>query len=159
MAQLDWLLEFADQLESGDGCASIVTFGEVVIHFFTLSFLWPPSQDGTFKNHVYVIPQKAGSLMDIYKITKIIKILEYAWKEKDIAAKEAIALSLGLGGNDFLPKFQYITHPKTLDVFLQEVFRRSLIYVEINRNAQIVKFNEKVYFNFVKTLYCSKKKN
>ncbi|CAC5387720.1 unnamed protein product [Mytilus coruscus] len=106
MAQLDWLLEFADKLEQGDGCASIVTSGDidaVVIHLFTLSFLWPRSQDGTFKNDVYVVLQKAGSLMDIYNITKIIEILEKAWKEKYVAANVAIALSLG--GNDFCPNF------------------------------------------------------
>ncbi|VDI42653.1 Hypothetical predicted protein [Mytilus galloprovincialis] len=29
MAQLEWLLEFADKLEQGDGCASIVTSGDI----------------------------------------------------------------------------------------------------------------------------------
>ncbi|CAC5425792.1 unnamed protein product [Mytilus coruscus] len=158
MAQLDWLLEFADKLEQGDGCASIVTSGDidaVVIHLFTLSFLWPRSQDGTFKNDVYVVLQKAGSLMDIYNVTKIIEILEKAWKEKYVAAKVAIALSLD--GNDFLPKFHNITHSKTLDVFLQEKFRKSLINVEIIGSAPTVKFNNAIYVDFVKTLYCSKK--
>ncbi|CAC5425801.1 unnamed protein product [Mytilus coruscus] len=158
MAKLDWLLEVADKLEQGDGCASIVTSGDIdalVIHLFTLSFLWPRSQDGTFKNDVYVVLQKAGSLMDIYNITKIIEILEKAWKEKYVAAKVAIALSLG--GNDFLPKFHNITHSKTLDVFLQQKFRKSLINVEIIGSAPTVKFNNAIYVDFVKTLYCSKK--
>ena len=94
--------------------------------------------------------------MDIYNITKIIQVLEKALKEKYVTAKGDIALSVG--GNDLMPKFHNITHSKTLDVFFQEKFKKSLINVEIIGSAPTVKFNNAIYVDFVTSLYCSKKK-
>lgn len=159
MAMVDWLLEFADQLKPGDACASIVTSGDidaVVIHLFAMSFLWPRKEDGKFKNPVYVILQKAGSIFDIYNVTQLIEILESAWHEKYFAAKVAIGLSLG--GNDFLLKFHNITHSKTLELFCSDAFRTELIRISVDDGTCKEAIDKNTYFNFIKHLYCSQKK-
>jgi hypothetical protein len=48
----------------------------VVIHLFAMSYLWPRTEDGSFKNDVYVLLRKPNHRYDIYNITKIISQLE-----------------------------------------------------------------------------------
>jgi hypothetical protein len=53
MSQVDWLMEYSTGLQSHESCVSIVTSGDidaVVIHLFAMSYLWPRTEDGSFKN-------------------------------------------------------------------------------------------------------------
>ncbi|CAC5387980.1 unnamed protein product [Mytilus coruscus] len=111
MSQVDWLIEYCNSLKPKESCLSIVSSGDidaVVVHLFAVSHLWPRTENGTFKNEVYVILRKPNQVYDIYNITKIILMMETFTSEKFIGMKIAIILSLG--GNDFLPKFYQISH-------------------------------------------------
>ena len=104
MSQVDWLMEYSTGLQSNASCVSIVASGDidaVVIHLFTMSYLWPRTEDGSLKNDVYVLPQKPNHRSDIY-ITKIISQLEDFTSEQYIGIKLAVVLRLG--GNDFVPQ-------------------------------------------------------
>ena len=55
MSQVDWLMEYSTGLQSNASCVSIVASGDidaVVIHLFAMSYLWPRTEDGSFKNDV-----------------------------------------------------------------------------------------------------------
>jgi hypothetical protein len=120
MSQVDWLMEYSTGLQSHEPCVNIVISGDidaVVIHLFAMSYLWPRTEDGSFKNDVYVLLRKPYHRYDIYNITKIISQLENFTSEQYIGIKLAVVLSLG--ANDFLPKFHSISHSTQLDMFLK----------------------------------------
>ena len=60
--------------------------------------------------------------MDIYNITGILEIFETSYYDKEIGIK------LAIGGKDYLPRFQIITHTEQLltlfenTCFLQQIF-------------------------------------
>ncbi len=155
MAQVDWLAQFKedDNLRSGDSVVSIVTSGDidaVVIHLFYVSQHWPRN-DGKFNTSVYVILQKpSGST--VYNITSIIELLEKNYpNDSFISAK--LAMVLCIGGNDFIPKMEWISHNKICQLFFtEEQFRNGLF----NPSTQGMVLDISVYLEFVKYLYFKK---
>ena len=115
MSQFEWLIGSVSEFKQGENVASIVTsvdIDSVVIHLFGVSCLWPRNSDGSFKNDVYVILFKPGKTMDIYNITRILSYLESRYDDSHIGMK--VALTLCLGGNDFIPKLNMISHTKIM---------------------------------------------
>lgn len=156
MSQVDWLMEYSTGLQSHESCVSIVISGDidaVVIHLFAMSYLWPRTEDGSFKNDVYVLLRKPNHRYDINNITKIIS---HFTSEQYIAIKLAVVLSLG--GNDFLPKFHSISHSTQLDMFLKEILlRENLVTIAVDSGkVTSVNFNTEIYSEFIKDLYCPK---
>ncbi|CAG2186631.1 unnamed protein product [Mytilus edulis] len=159
MSQVDWLIEYCNSLKPKESCVSIVSSGDidaVVVHLFAVSHLWPRTENGTFKNEVYVILRKPNQIYDIYNITKIILMIENFTSEKFIGMKIAIILSLG--GNDFLPKFYQISHSLTVDLFMREAtFREGLVTINTEEGKVVsVNFDADHYTEFIKYLYCPK---
>ena len=153
MAAADWLMQSANGLQEGEAVASLVTSGDidaVIIHMFVVARLWPRKDNRTFINAVYVLLQKPSGT-DVYNITKIIETLEHTYPGEDMAVK--VALTLCLGGNDFLPKLYDINHSKVLQLFLSETEFRNGLY-KIDNGMIHVDYD--VYVEFIKHLYCSK---
>ena len=86
-----------------------VDIDSLVIHLFCLAFHWPRNADGNFENAVYVLLQKQKS--EIYNTTGILERLEMQFGRNCLPN---IAISLCIGGNDFLPKFHGYSHEKWL---------------------------------------------
>ena len=155
MSQVDWYQNVKDMLKEGQSVVSIVTSGDIdsiVIHIFALSHYWPRKEDGTFKNSVYILLQKAKP--DLYNITEIILRLE---KRFGMYSKN-LALSLAIGGNDFIPKYHSISHEKWITAILENpIFLESIATYDIDVNSNIIvngSVNTNVYLDIVKRLYC-----
>ena len=73
---------------------------------FALSLYRERDETGNFKWPVYVRLQKQNS--EIYDITGIVLLLENYFDVDKVAA--VISLVLCMGGNDFLPSFNNISH-------------------------------------------------
>ena len=150
-AQIDWLIGAKEDLEEGEGVASVLTSGDidgVVNHIFSVSLLWPRKDDGSFKHPVFVILQKQ-KFMDVYNITGIIELLEGHFKEPNIAAKVAVILCMG--GNDYMLRYQGITHTKIVKEFLKnDAVRHNLLSFDKEPPHVSVAY----YKMLVKHLYC-----
>ena len=157
MSQVDWLISSYTSLNSGECVVSVVTSGDIdaiPIHLFAVSLFLQRNEKGTFDNKVFVMLQKPYGLCDIYCITDIVILIE---KTHGLYSCVKTAFAMCMGGNDFIPKFQGISHQKVLstffDGFLNELFTfkfnnlNNLIGAEVNKDS---------YINFVKTLYCPK---
>ncbi|VDI71124.1 Hypothetical predicted protein [Mytilus galloprovincialis] len=140
MSQVDWLDDMKNELLVNDTIVSVVTSADIdsiVIHLLSLSLFWPRDESGSFKNKVYVPLQKQKS--ELYDITGIIELLESRFSWKSICT---IAISLCLGGNDFIPKYQGA---------LQNL-------VHLSNEPALEKptgiLSEDLYLEIVKRLYC-----
>ena len=112
MSQVDWLFDIVKDLNEDESVISIVTSADIdsiVIHMFCLAFHWPRNADGRFKHQVYVQLQKQKS--ELYNMTRILEMLEKRFGRDCLPN---IAVSLCIGGNDFLPKFHGFSHEKWL---------------------------------------------
>lgn len=128
MAQVDWLLDVRSELSTSMSACSILTSGDIdalPIHLFALLENWP-EREGAYIHPVYVILQKPQKKMDIYNVTAIMTEIEKEFKnDNDIVKK--ISIVLCMGGNDFIPKFNSISHKKMLHLFVStEHFRLHL---------------------------------
>ena len=152
-AQLDWVVHYSRSLSPGEVMLSLVTSADidsVVLHMFALADQFPRNEDGTFKNDVYVMLQKAGHF-DVYNITGMLAVLEKAFHSQTIGKK--LAMILCFGGNDFIPKFQNITHLKVTQLFLSKSkYLDGLFSLDANDVT-----NPDILEDFVKELYCPKK--
>ena len=154
MAQLDWLISLQDDIKEGDAVASIVTSGDidsVYIHMFVVSRLWPRYSNGSFKNPIFVILQKPRSRIDIYNVTKMLEVLERSYADKEIGSK--LAVSLCMGGNDFMPKCHQISHDTILKLLLTQPYRQNLFFFQSGK----ITVNQACFVEFYKTLYCPKR--
>ena len=101
---------------------------------------------------IYILLQKAKP--DLYNITEIILRLE---KRFGNFAKN-LALSLAIGGNDFIPKYHSISHEKWITTILENPFYLANIATyetEVDSNMiSHASINTNVYLDIVKTLYC-----
>jgi hypothetical protein len=151
MAQLDWVLHLQPMLKSSrESVVSVVTSGDidaVVIHLYVLT--WSNCQ-----NPVYVVLQKPGQLMDIYNMTAILKLLCEMYNDPLIGAK--IAITLCIGGNDFIPKLFRCSHGKYLKLMLEDRFRNSLFVPDGNGRLHIC---PQIFVEYIKALYSGKRKN
>lgn len=154
MAQADWLLYYLPHLQQGDAIASIVTSGDidaVTIHLFLVSRLWPRNESGAFRSRVYVILQKPGKKVDVYNITSILETLEEVYKDNKVGMK--LAISLCMGGNDFIPKYHQVTHDKVVkEIFARNHFLENIISFQDSK----MNINADVYIDLIKSLYCPK---
>ncbi len=157
MAQLDWLLDVSTELKDGDSVVSVVTSGDIdaiPIHLFALAQKWPRKEDGTFQFPVFVLLQKARGMFDIFNVTNMIEILE---KKLGHLASMKIAIILCMGGNDFLLKFQGISHEKMILAFIESPFLLdSLVIFDFDHSNQIKTghINKELFQQFISTLYC-----
>jgi hypothetical protein len=139
MSQVDWILTTAGELEPGDSVVSIVTSGDIdaiVIHMFALAIKWPRKEDNTFCFPVYVILQKPDHVIDIYDVTRILQVLE-STHGGDITFGVKVAIGLCMGGNDFIPKFQYISHQKVLQLLVNTPMFMSRLFIMKNPTITI----------------------
>ena len=152
-AQVDWIVHYSTSLAPGEVMLSLVTSADidaVVLHMFALADHFPRNEDGTFKNDVYVMLQKAGHF-DVYNITGMLTVLEKAFHSKSIRKK--LAMILCFGGNDFIPKFQNITHLKVTQLFLSKSkYRDGLFSLDVDNVT-----DQDILEDFVKELYCPKR--
>ncbi|CAC5362524.1 unnamed protein product [Mytilus coruscus] len=155
MSQVDWLDDMKNELLVNDAIVSVVTSADIdsiVIHLFSLSLFWPRDESGSFKNKVYVLLQKQKS--ELYDITGIIELLESRFSRKSICT---IAISLCLGGNDFIPKYQGISHEKWLSVIIDTPGALQNL-VHLTNEPALEKLtgilSEDLYLEIVKRLYC-----
>jgi hypothetical protein len=152
-AQVDWVVGLASSVEPGDVILSLVSSADidaVVLHIFAVAIHFPRGEDDKFKNKVYVMLQKSGGHFDLYNITGIIESLEQAFKSQDVGP--VLALALCLGGNDFLPKFQMISHLKIVQHFMGNAkFRKNLFTLSEKSGVFI---NSALYKDFMKRIYC-----
>ena len=157
MSQVDWIVSSLSSLEQGDGVISYVTSGDIdaiPIHLFTVSSVWPRRADGSFKHPVYTMLQKPSGT-EVYNITAIIQLLEEKFADPYIAQK--VALSLCIGGNDYIPKFYGISHTAVIRMFLSnEDFYKNLFHVP-SAGVESFSINPEKYVEFVKNLYCPKR--
>ena len=147
MAQIDWLMEFESSLEPDECVVSVVSSGgidAVVLHLYILTYLW------TSSNHVYVMLQKPGGSVDMYNITKFIRVLQTKFNDPLIGAK--VAITLCIGGNDFIPKFYGMSHDKYLTTMLTDNFRDRLFILKNDR----LRLSESVFVDYVQALFCPK---
>ena len=97
----------------------------VVLHIYAVSQVLSRDEEGRFLVNVFVALKK-GELLDVYDITGIVAKVESAFDDREIGAK--IAMILCMAGNDFLPKFQNISHLDMLSLFLRTLtFRSNMI--------------------------------
>ena len=154
MAQVDWLAKFAEDgvLQPGDSMASTVTSGDinsVVIHLFYVSQHWQRMEDGKFPNPVFVILQKpSGSI--VYNVTSIVETLEQKYPNDPFVATK-LGLVLCVGGNDFIPKLEFITHKTVCQLFFQEFLDTLFTFSD-----GCICIQSEAYIEFVKCLYCKK---
>ncbi|VDI23771.1 Hypothetical predicted protein [Mytilus galloprovincialis] len=155
MAQVDWYLEVQKLIREGESVISIVTSGDidsVVIHMFALSQYWPRNEDDSFKTPVYILLQKAKP--DLYNITEVISRLEKRFGK----FTKNIALSLAMGGNDFIPKFHLISHEKWITTILENShYLQNIAKYENDETTSLItsaSIETDIYLDIVKTLYC-----
>ena len=96
-----------------------------------------------------VLLKKSGTF-NLYNITRIIFILERVYDDAQVC--QMIAIMLAMGGNDFLPKFQHITHLKVLQqVFASPVYKEQLFH---KAGSDLIAIDRKMFTEFMKDLYC-----
>jgi hypothetical protein len=150
---VDWVLELAPYLAEGQTILSVVSSADIDaigLHLFAISRHLPRKADGSFAIKIYVMLKKSG-VFDLYNITKMITTLEKAYNNKTVCS--SLAMALCLGGNDFLPKFQTVTHLKVVQLFMSsERFRRGLFQFEDAQPSVC----QSLLTDFIKTLFCPK---
>ena len=151
-AQVDWVIELSESLKDGDALLSIVSSADidaVVLHLYALAKHLKRKGDGSFEIAVYVMLKKSGAF-DLYNITGMISVLEKAYGDAQICPM--VAMMLAMGGNDFLPKFQNITHLKVLQQFLaSSVYKEQLFH---KTGSDLIAVDRKMFTEFMKNLYC-----
>lgn len=148
MSPVDWVVHHANQLDDGDA----VTIDAVLIHMSALAHLLPRDMTGKFLHPVYVLLQKKSC--DLYNITWMLEVLESHFHDQNIGMK--IALSLYMGGNDFLPKFHGISHDRLLKVFMSSVvFTQNMFSVERDQDliCTKIKVNTEIYKDLMRCIY------
>ena len=73
MAQVDWLIQEAENLKPGQAAVSIVTSGDidsVYIHLFALSLYWPRDAEGKFCNPVFFCINLNQRMIEMLEILK-----------------------------------------------------------------------------------------
>lgn len=160
MAQADWLLDMIADLQPGQAVCSIVSSGDIdaiVIHLFMISSKWPRNNERKFIYPVYVILKKHEK-MDLYDITGMLEVLEERTGDSDIGLK--IAVSLCIGGNDFVPKIYGQSHHAILNKVLEsEHFREMIFSITVVDDALRMELNKDVFAETIKCLYCPKNKD
>lgn len=158
MAVIDWLYTLAVDIEDNDVIMSVITSGDidaVVIHLFTLSVFWPKYPDGKYRNPVYVKLLKPGGHFDLYNITGILEAIQGTFKEQNIGT--TVAMSMCLGGNDFLPRFKGITHQKMIqNIFGNSEVRKELFMYNTSESPSKCEICSEVYLQLLKCLFCPK---
>jgi hypothetical protein len=159
MAVVDWLYTLAVDMADEEAIMSIITSGDidaVPLHMFAVGRFWPRYQNGKFRNPVYVQLQKRGGYSDIYNITGIVETLEATFREPYIGM--TLSLCLCLGGNDFLPRFQGITHQKLIqNIFGKAKYRQNIFDYNCDGTVPTSsKINSAVYLEAVQAMYCPK---
>ncbi|XP_070182538.1 uncharacterized protein, partial [Littorina saxatilis] len=156
MAQADWLREVMNELEDGDSLVSIVSSADIdalPIHLFALGRFWQRSEDRSFKVPVHLVLQKAKGRMDVYNVCKIARALEHRFGD-DAAMRVAVALTLG--GNDFLPKFEGISHKTVVDSIIRNGFLQDFVKFRSDGGGELTsgKLDRDIYLRLIKHLYC-----
>ena len=155
MSQIDWLNELKENLKENDCVVNYVTSADIdtiVIHMFYVSLYWPRYEDGSFKNQVYVWLNKAKP--ELYNITGIVTMIENVTKKKFAAATVAVALCMG--GNDFLPSYNGITHTAIVSAILgdQQMLDNLLNFsYSPSDRAVACSISESFYLDLLKRLY------
>ena len=152
MSVADWLVGLQGELEDGNSAVCLVTSGDidaVYIHLYVVSRYWERKDDGKFKNQLYVILQKKGPKYDVYNITNMIELFESFFKDRYIGIK--IAISLCMGGNDFVPKCDQFSHATVLKMVMQTpIYRDHLFKFEDG----CVKMNKDRFTDLYRRIYC-----
>ena len=155
MAQVDWLIQEAENLKPGQAAVSIVTSGDidsVYIHLFALSLYWPRDAEGKFCNPVYILLHKPESKNDVYNATLMLELFEAAFSDKMVGVKLAVALCIG--GNDYIPKLHEKSHTAVLQKLLTPTYRHTL-FSSLSSNSIVLDENQ--FVNAIKELYCTGK--
>ncbi|XP_067660602.1 uncharacterized protein [Haliotis asinina] len=148
MSQVDWLKEV--HLSDRESTISVITSGDidsVVIHLFALSQHWPRDDEGRYKNQVFVLLQKPKP--EMYNITGILELMESHFQNMSIGT--TVAVSLCLGGNDFLPKFNGVSHKKWIETILN--VPGCLTGILKSEDGQM-HIDECLYIQLIKNIYC-----
>ncbi|KAL4217289.1 hypothetical protein ACF0H5_023740 [Mactra antiquata] len=155
MSVLAWTVHLQSELKSGENVVCYVTSSDidtVYIYAYGIERFWARNEDGSFRNNVYVVLQKSSGKNDIYNITAILTLLEQAYNDLEIGMK--LAFTLSMGGNDFLPKFYYISHDTVLqNVFDSAIYRTSLFS---NQNGKY-QLDKRLYVSLIQYLYTPKR--
>ena len=160
MAVADWLLWFVKEtLPKKNECvAAVISSGDidaVVIMLYMVAHLWPRNEEGTFSSEVYVILQKPSKLYDTYCITGILNEMETVFQSKQIGM--VIAVSLCIGGNDFLTGFRNKSHSKVLLTILEHKnLWQNLLDLS---TTESIKLSQETFILLVKHLYSSRSTN
>ena len=152
MAQVDWVEDLHTTLKNpSKSIVSVVSSGDidaVVIHLYMLTYTWTECP-----NPVYVLLQKPGQLIDVYNITAILSLLKNRYNDPLIGAK--VAITLCIGGNDFIPKLYRQSHEKYLKLMLADEFRNSLF---VDDNGRL-KLDPQRFVEYIKVLYYGRGKD
>lgn len=154
MSQVDWLVQNAHRLHTGEAAVSIVTSGDIdalCIHLFALSIHWPRNENGRFQSPVYLVLQKPVSKYDVYNVTLLLELLERVYADRTIGIK--VSIGLCMGGNDFVPKLQQVSHSTLLKHVLKPKYRNSLLMFK----KETITINKECFVRCIKDLYCPKK--
>ena len=127
MSQFDWLVQNANKLHPGEAAVSIKTSGDIdalYIHLFALSLHWPRNDNGRLYSPVYVVLHTPGSKYDVYNVNLLLELLGNVYEDRTMGIK--VAVNLCMGGNDFVPKLQQVSHSTFLKHVLKPKYRNSL---------------------------------
>lgn len=157
LSQADWLISSYTSLNSGECAVSVVTSGDIdaiPMHLFAVSLFLQRNEKGTFDHKVFVMLQKPYGPCDIYCITDIVILVE---KTYGLHSCVKTAFAMCMGGNDFIPKFQGMSHQKNLNIcfdgYLNELFTFKFNSLNELMGANV---NKDSYIDFVKALFCPK---
>ena len=155
MSQIDWLNELKENLKETDCVVNYVTSADidtVVIHMFYVSLYWPRNEDKSFANQVYVWLNKDKP--ELYNITGLVTMIENFTRKKYAAATVAVALCMG--GNDFLPNYNGITHTVIVSAVLEDrQMLDNLLKFSYSPSGKAVAcvVSESIYLELLKRLY------
>jgi hypothetical protein len=136
-----------DDLADNEAIVAVVTsedIDSIAIHLFSISFYWARKENGKFKNKVYVLLQKQKP--ELYNITGIIELLEERF---GLESACNISIILCLGGNDFLPKYQGISHEKWISTVIDTpgTLTNLIKFTKESWKPISVNLNEEIYLN------------
>ena len=121
------------------------------IHMFALNLHLEKDEDGNFKWPVYVWLKK--DKQEIYDITGIIRALEKQFDTTNVAA--IISLILCMGGNDFLPNFNNMSHHKLLSIITSDTALLEQLFTFQRDGRKITcTINRDIYVDIIKRHYC-----
>ena len=155
MSVADWLVALQGEQADGTSAVCFVTSGDidaVYIHLYVVSKFWKRTEEGKFKNPLHVILQKKGPKYDVYNITAMVELFENSFRDRNIGMK--VAFCLCMGGNDFIPKCDQLSHDMMLKTVLQTpIYRDHLFMFEDN----VVKVNKDCFVDLYRRIYCPAK--